>query len=240
MIFKATLLMCLMALMPSLHPVIEETPVLAEIVLNSQIYKDKTLRTPVGQVFAGDFVEVLEDYSGAVYRVFTTDGITGWLSSKHLSIEAENPTDTSVLTPRQLEDFVNSNPYESPTKHLVLVDINRQKTHVFQGGAGEWVLQRSLDCSTGLNASPTTRGIFTLTERGDWFYSHRLVSGAKYWIRFNGHFLFHSIPMDKEGNLLPGEDVVGVKRSNGCVRLLLPDIKWIYENVADGTTVVII
>ena len=240
MFIKATLLVCLLALMPSLHPVIEETPVVAQIVSNSNIYKDKTLRTPVGQVFAGDFVEVLEDYSGAVYRISGSDGINGWLASKYLSIEAEKPTDTSVLTPGQLEGFVNSNAYESSTKHLVLVDINRQKTHVFQGSAGEWVLQKSFHCSTGLNTSPTTRGIFTLTERGDWFYSHRLVSGAKYWIRFNGHFLFHSIPMDEEGNLLPGEDVVGVKRSNGCVRLLLPDIKWIYENVTDGTTVVII
>ncbi|MDR2166909.1 MAG: L,D-transpeptidase, partial [Clostridiales bacterium] len=87
---------------------------------------------------------------------------------------------------------------------------------------------------------PTTRGIFALTDRGEWFYSYRLASGAKYWIRFNGNYLFHSTPMDQNKIPLPGEDIVGEKRSNGCIRLLLPDMKWIYENIPDNTAVVII
>jgi lipoprotein-anchoring transpeptidase ErfK/SrfK len=102
------------------------------------------------------------------------------------------------------------------------------------------VLVRSFDCSTGLNKSPTTRGQFALSDRGEWFYSYRLASGAKYWIRFNGQYLFHSIPMDENKIIIPGEDVVGQKSSNGCVRLLLDDIKWIYDNIPDGTIVVII
>lgn len=226
-------------MLPHLHPIITETPIHAQITQNGYVYADKTLRKPITEVFAGGIVEVLEDYSEAVYKIKTTDH-TGWVSAKLLLISPETPTDKSKPTPRQLESFVNAGGYKSPTNHLVLVDINRQKTHIFQGEQGNWVLAQSFCCSTGTNKSPTTRGIFTLTTRGDWFYSHRLHSGAKYWIRFNGHYLFHSTPMDEGGKPLAGENIVGEKRSNGCVRLLLPDIKWIYDNVPDGTVVVII
>jgi len=236
---KGLLVVAFMVLLPSLHPAIIETPIYAQIVTDGDFYKDKTLRQAVGQVFVGDIVEVLEDYSGVVYRI-STESSSGWIGAKFLLIEDELPTDTTILTPQQLEGFVNDGAYESRTKYLILVDINRQKTHVFQGEVGGWSLEKSFDCSTGLNTSPTTRGEFKLTERGEWFYSHRLSSGAKYWIRFNGHFLFHSTPMDEGRNLIAEENVVGEKRSSGCVRLLLPDIKWIYENVTDGTTVVII
>lgn len=239
MILKGLFMAFVLAILPPLHPIIVETPIYAQILADGSFYKDKTLLQELGQVFAGDIVEVLEDYSGVVYRISTESGI-GWIGSQILLIEDEMPTDTTILSPQQLEQFVNIGGYESKTKYLVLVDINRQKTHVFQGSAGEWLLEKTFDCSTGLNTSPTTRGEFKLSERGDWFYSNRLSSGAKYWIRFNGHFLFHSTPMDEDRNLIAEENVVGVKRSSGCVRLLLDDVKWIYENVTDGTTVIII
>lgn len=222
------------------QPVIVESPVYAEIQQNTKIYRDRNLRSPIGEVSTGDSVEILGDFSFKVYKIATSQGQTGWISVKFLNIPSDAPTDRSMLGAAQLEDFVDTKEYKSTTTHLILTDINRQKVYIFNGSQGNWKLEKIFDCSTGTNLSPTTRGIFKLADRGEWFYSHRLASGAKYWIRFNGHYLFHSTPMDKNKRSIISEDIVGEKRSNGCVRLLLDDIKWIYDNILDGTTVVIL
>ena len=220
---------------------IYETPIMAEIVSDCKIYSDKTLNFPVGELFAGQFAEILEDYSAEIYKVSDIDrAIIGWLAAEYLIIPPDTPTDTSILTRADLERFVNDNNYTSRTNFLIISDINRQKTHIFIESGRGWALVRSFDCSTGINASPTTRGTFTISERGSWFYSDRLASGAMHWLRFNGQYLYHSIPMDKDKNIIPGEDVVGEKRSSGCIRLMPDDAKWMFENIPEGTTAVII
>jgi len=233
-------LLCAALLAMSLLPVIVESPVYAEVVADAQVFSTKTLRKAVGNVARGDAVEILEDFSLLVYRVAAADGVQGWIAAKNLRIPPNATTDTSVVSQKDLENFVNSAGYESKTPYLVVVDIARQKVYIFNGAAGSWAYTATFDCATGENVSPTTRGVFTFTDRGDWFFSHRLQSGAKYWIRFNGAYLFHSIAMDKGKKPIPGEDRVGTRQSSGCVRLLVPDAKWIYDNVPDGTTVVIL
>ena len=215
-----------------------ESPVIATIEQDGEIYKDRFLRIPIGVVSLGDEVEILEDYSELVYKV-RFGSAEGWLSVKSLKIPPNPPTDLTDACPALLEAYVNIAGYKSSTDYLLVVDIARQKLYIFTGTAGSWSLSRVFDCSTGHNTSPTTRGEFKLTDRGEWFYSHRLTSGAKYWIRFNGNYLFHTIPMDEQKNPLPGEDVVGVRLSNGCVRLLVEDMRFIYENIPDGAGVVI-
>jgi len=224
---------------PFVFDVVQESPVYAEIVQDGAIYRDKMLRFEVARVSQGDIVEIWEDFSEKIYRVDTGDA-QGWINARHLKIPEDVSTDMSVASSNQLEAFANEKSFESKTKHLLMVDIARQKLYIFEGKIGAWVLVNSFDCSTGTNTSPTTRGSFSLKDRGEWFYSYRLESGAKYWIRFNGHYLFHSIPMDKHKNILKGEDVVGIRRSNGCVRLLIEDMRWIYENISDGAAVVIL
>jgi len=222
-------------------PAIQETPVMAEITIDCKIYSDKSLNFPVGELFAGQLAEILEDFSAEIYKVHDADrSITGWLAAEFLIIPPDTPTDKSTLTRADLERFANDNDYASPTNFLIITDINRQKTHVFIKNGISWGLVRSFDCSTGINASPTTRGTFAISDRGAWFYSDRLASGAKHWLRFNGQYLYHSIPMDKHRNIIPGEDTVGEKRSSGCIRLMLDDAKWLYDNIPAGTTAIII
>lgn len=223
---------------PQIFDVINETPVIATVVDDDEIFKDRFLRNAAFSVNSGDLVEILEDYSALVYRVSINDN-TGWIRAKNLEIPPDPPTDLSFAPPALLEGFVNKNDFASKTEYLMLVDIARQKLYIFTGEKNNWSLARVFDCSTGLNTSPTTRGEFELTDRGNWFYSHRLASGAKYWIRFNGNYLFHTIPMDEQKNPLPGEDVVGVRLSNGCVRLLVDDMRFIYDSIPDATTVII-
>jgi len=220
---------------------IQESPVIATITKDCKIYSDKSMNFPIGELFAPQFVEILEDYSTLIYKVHDADrNITGWLAAEYLAIPADSPADPSTLTRTELEYFANENAYASSTNFLIITDINRQKTHVFVKKESCWALVRSFSCSTGVNASPTTRGVFTITDRGSWFYSDRLSAGAKFWLRFNGQYLFHSISMDKHKNIIPSEAIVGQKRSSGCIRLMPDDAKWLFDNIPSGTTAVII
>lgn len=220
---------------------IQESPIMAEITADCKVYSDKTLNFPIDEFFAGQLVEILEDFSTEIYKVFdSARNVTGWLAADYLIIPPDVPTDKSILTRTDLEHFANSNCYTSHTDFLIITDINRQKTHIFIENENIWALVRSFDCSTGINISPTTRGIFSISERGTWFYSDRLASGAKYWLRFNNQYLYHSIPMDKHKNIISGEDLVGEKRSSGCIRLMPDEAKWLFDNIPSGTTAVII
>lgn len=222
-------------------PTILETPIVAEVVEICTVFDDKNLSNPLAQLTIGSRVEILQDYSAQVYKIFEPfTQVAGWVEGVHLLFPPESRTDNSILQADELTRFANSQGYTSKTEYLLITDIGRQKIHVFRQLEHDWVHLQSFDCSTGLNTSPTTRGIFTITSRGPWFYSERLSSGAKFWMRFNEQYLIHSIPMDRHMNIIAGEDVVGEKRSNGCIRLMPQDAKWIYENVPDGTTIVII
>ena len=236
-------LLCMLAMLSPLVPragdVVQGQPVFAEIAVFCRVYSDNQLRFRIGEATKGERAEILQDYSAESYFVRLNCGLEGWVNGKNLNIPPDLPTDTSNVCDGELEKFVNSKGYDSKTDFFVLVDINRQQTYVFSGEAGNWRYIQRFACSTGTNASPTTRGKFYITDRGDWFYSERLGAGGKYWMRFNGEYLFHSVPMDRDGRIIAGADVVGVRMSSGCVRLVVEDVKWIYDNVPDGSAVVV-
>lgn len=224
---------------PIIAPTIQESPIIAQAIHNCKIYSEKSLNSAIGELIAGQSVEILEDFSYKVYKVLAND-IIGWVKAQDIKIPPETQADRSVVSKEGLEDFVNNANYSSSTNYLILTEINRQKTHVFTKNNKAWQLSKTFSCSTGLNISPTTRGIFKISDRSPWFYSDRLAAGARYWMRFNGQYLFHSTPMDKHKNIIPQENKVGEKRSSGCIRLMLDDAKWLYQNIPKDTTVVII
>lgn len=183
-------------------------------------------------------VEILRDYQSRWYliKVLSTD-TQGWLQGENLNIPPEPPVNRVQLTNLELENWADTEGGTSATGYLVLVDIGRQRVSVFSGDDGNWRLVRIMVCSTGKNQSPTIRGRFKVIDRGPWFYSERLGAGGRFWIRFDGPYLFHSVAMDRDRSVIDG--VLGQRASSGCVRLALDDIKWLYDHVPDGTTVVI-
>jgi len=188
---------------------------------------------------AGALVEVLRDKSEVWYLVRDShSGKQGWLHRESLTIAGEQSTEESRMNKHELETFANTMGYTSRTKFLVIVDISRQLTHVFKGAKNKWAHLTSITVSTGKNESPTIRGEFTLIDRGLWFYSERLGSGGKFWVRFDGPYLFHSVAMDKSGAII--DDTLGKKSSNGCIRMSVPDAEWFYKNIPDKTKVIII
>lgn len=94
-------------------------------------------------------------------------------------------------------------------------------------------------CSSGMDDS-TPHGTFTVQSRGENFFNPNEQMGANWWVSFYGDYLFHTVPTDSDGNYIVSEaEKLGRPASHGCLRLSVSDAKWIYDNIPDGTTVVI-
>ncbi|HHW69853.1 MAG TPA: L,D-transpeptidase family protein [Clostridiales bacterium] len=212
---------------------IKASPVFAFVTEDSKIYSSINGRA-IGTVNMGSWVEIIQDRSCIWYQI-KENGRTGWIKGKNLLIPQETPTNKDKLTDEELEMYVNYKKFSSSTPYFIWVDIDRQLTHVFKGSIGNWQLEKTMVCATGKNKSPTIRGTFKIQDRGRWFYSDRLQSGAKNWMRFYNSYLFHSIAFDDRRNVQ--DDTLGAKVSSGCVRLSIEDSEYLYEIIPEGTTV---
>lgn len=100
---------------------------------------------------------------------------------------------------------------------------------------------KAMTCSVGLQAK-TIEGSFQLKEKYRWRPLMGKVYG-QYATRIVGGILFHSVYYYENGNpasLATAEfNKLGQAASHGCIRLTVADAKWIYDNCATGTQVVI-
>lgn len=124
----------------------------------------------------------------------------------------------------------------------IRVSLGHQKVDIMNGNTRLY----SMVASTGLNSPAddrTPEGIFFIQkERGQSFYNAREGEGARYWVSWlhHGEYLFHSVPTDRWGRIIVDEArKLGQKASHGCIRLTLPDAKWLYDSIPYGTRVVI-
>ena len=132
--------------------------------------------------------------------------------------------------------------YPDPAAHPGLsleVSLQDQRVYVRDGSQ----LLYTMYASTGMDDS-TPRGSFRIqSERGDRFYNPREGMGARYYTSFLNHgvFLFHSVPTDSKGSYIKEEaDMLGIRpSSHGCIRLTVPDARWIMQSVPTGTPVLV-
>ena len=119
-------------------------------------------------------------------------------------------------------DFSNSDDFR------IEVDLGRQKVFVYY----KEKIIREMICSGGAESSPTPTGEFKTSQKIEYDWVDRFDMGAYYWIRFYETYLFHSIPFDKDGNMMMEEyEKLGNPASHGCIRLKLEEAKWLYENL---------
>ncbi len=211
---------------------LKPSPVFASVPQGAVVYEEINGKAN-DMIISGTKVEILKDRGTKWYYVRYKNRL-GWVKAEALDIPRDRPADTSVLSNNIIEDHANNN-IASETQHFVWVDIDRQRIYVLKGSKGSWKVERRILCATGMNKSPTTRGHFKIGERGTWFYSERLGSGAMYWVRFNGSYLFHSVAMDKNRNIT--DPVLGQKHSSGCVRMSVEDAKWFFDNIEENSAV---
>lgn len=152
-------------------------------------------------------------------------------------VDNAQPTSTSLLQNLNTET-INTLNIESNTPYFVYVNLNAQKTYVYEGSSNNWTLEKEFDCSTGIESEATPKGVYTVTGRGDWFYSDQYEQGGKYWVQFWGDYLFHSLPYDESQSTIV-DYTLGVPASHGCIRLAVEDSKWLFDNMPDDTKVII-
>ncbi len=132
--------------------------------------------------------------------------------------------------------------YPDPAAHPGLsLEVSLQDQRVYVRDGSE--LLYTMYASTGMDDS-TPRGSFRIqSERGDHFYNPGEGMGARYYTSFLNHgvFLFHSVPTDSKGGYIKEEaDMLGIRPgSHGCIRLTVPDARWIMQSVPTGTPVLI-
>ena len=132
--------------------------------------------------------------------------------------------------------------YPDPAAHPGLsLEVSLQDQRVYVRDGSE--LLYTMYASTGMDGS-TPRGSFRIqSERGDRFYNPGEGMGARYYTSFLNHgvFLFHSVPTDSKGSYIKEEaDMLGIRPgSHGCIRLTVPDARWIMQSVPTGTPVLV-
>ena len=161
-----------------------------------------------------------------------------YLASTTEDLDNSNQVTSSTILQSINVNNVNTLNISSNTPYLIYVNLNDQTTNVYNGYTNNWSLVKSFSCSTGIDGQETPIGIYSVTDKGQWFYSDQYEQGGKYWVQFLGDYLFHSLPYDESQNTIL-DYTLGVPASHGCIRLDTDNAKWIYDNVDLDTKVII-
>jgi lipoprotein-anchoring transpeptidase ErfK/SrfK len=130
-------------------------------------------------------------------------------------------------------------PADAQEGYYIRVLLDRQVVLVYLDG--EEI--RSMVCSAGTAAKPTPTGRFFIQNRGEFFFSEKYQQGGKWWVSFRdwGIYLFHSVPTNRNGEIIPEEATkLGRPASHGCVRLSMADARWLYDTIPEEAPVDII
>ena len=203
-------------------------------VITSIVFNNLVQPNPVYGKYQGLKVEILDQYKYG-FLIRKSNGIQMWVASTSVSVATNPVTNTNYLDTKQLETYVNTtSTFVSNTNFFTWVDLNRQRVSVFTGSAGRWVLLKTYSCASGNNTTPSKRGLFTVQDKG---YSFVAGSGVivKYWTRYSGNYLLHSILLTTSGSIYDG--TVGIRASHGCIRMPLDMAKWYYEKIPRGSLI---
>ena len=150
----------------------------------------------------------------------------GQTDGEEIQNEEENPEEN-------VEEEID---YSSSDNFRIDVDLSAQKVFVFYKDN----LIKTMICSGGTAEKPTPIGTYYTNQKIESAWVAKYNMNARFWVRFYNDYLFHSVPYDKEWNLLQEEyEKLGIPASHGCIRLALEDAKWLYEMLPLGVKVVI-
>ena len=157
-------------------------------------------------------------------------------SQKNNELNSEMRVNNDRNYESNITSTVNKNNYTSSTQFFIYVDLNNFKVNIFKGKKNNWSLIKSYLCTIGKNSTPTPTGTYKGGVKGLYFGVNK---GYKCWYytSFKGNYLFHSIIYNLDGSIRDGR--LGMRLSDGCIRLLKPNAKYIYDNIPEGTKVII-
>lgn len=161
--------------------------------------------------------------------------------------EQENPPAEYTTAIVDNLDVLEKN-IEDGSKNPYRVTVNRRTNTVtvytYDDSGNYTVPVRAMVCSCGeMNEENITiAGVFEVYFKNRWHALFGDVYG-QYVTGFSGDYLFHSVPYTKTSeNSLKGEEFnkLSTNASQGCVRMMIVDTKWVYDNLEIGTVVEVI
>jgi lipoprotein-anchoring transpeptidase ErfK/SrfK len=140
------------------------------------------------------------------------------------------------------DDGLRKFPEALPTSdtYYIIVDITFQVVMVYTKDAnGEYTVPaRYMLCSTG-RGNRTPRGVFKMNAFRKRFGKFKKYGTyGQYWIRLYGPYFFHSFLYTRANAAAYDEETyldLGSKASHGCVRLTVPDARWLWYHINRGT-----
>lgn len=234
---------------PSPVPVLTPTPTPAPFAYSRKLqYGD-----------SGDLVSALQTrlselgfyeakVSGGFYKI-TQSAVRAFQQHNGLAVDGIAGKQTQELLFSADAVPVSATPRPSPTpapaQYKLMVDVTNQITRAYTYDEnGEYtVLVREMICSTGTSSNPTPLGTTIMpSKRARWGYFPTWDSHAQYLTRIDSANAFHSVlysAPDESTLSVKSFEALGTPASHGCVRLLVSDAKWIYDNCKAGTVITV-
>lgn len=128
----------------------------------------------------------------------------------------------------------------------IKVKISKNRAYIMNGKQTAYTMYCSAgqyENKNGHKVSATPTGTYAIeNERGSSFYNPAAKSGGNNYVSWHDHgtYLFHSVPIDKNGHYIKSQAKLLGKQpaSHGCVRLSIPDSKYMMQ-MPVGTKVVV-
>ena len=121
------------------------------------------------------------------------------------------------------------------------VVLDEQMTYVYNGRGR---LVATIPSSTGLNDWTPTGTFRVFSKSAQTFYTPNPSERMKWMVRFTkgrqgGNIGFHGIPyrVTEQGEVPFPTPIGKAPSSHGCVRMRVPDAKWLFDNIDVGTPV---
>ena len=132
--------------------------------------------------------------------------------------------------------------YPAANTYRLVVDLANQVVAAYEKDEdGEYTVPvRYMLCSSGAKGN-TPRGVFKMDKyKVRWGNFSSSNCAGQYWSQIRGRIYFHSILYDKTNASTYRKSAfsnIGKAVSHGCIRLLVPDARWVFYHIGYGTEV---
>ena len=132
--------------------------------------------------------------------------------------------------------------YPSPDTYRVVVDLCHQVVMVYgKDGSGNYTVPvRYMLCSSGLKGSTPCGTFHLLRYRVRFGFFQKDRTYGQYWTLIKGRIYFHSLlysERNADTYIESTYDALGTPDSHGCIRLTVPDARFIFYHLGYGTEV---
>lgn len=179
----------------------------------------------------------LENYDDTYYNQYDTERVLERVTPYYLGDYTLEWAEANDYEDYEKELWINAMGYTSQTEYLIWINQAYQRVNIFDTTGDSLVLIYS--CIVGCGRDDLTPiGVYTTTMKQEgWFASSYTCKPIVRFFEGTG-YAFHSRLYIPNTDTLsdPG---IGYPISAGCIRMYDEDIAFIYDNIPNGTTVVV-